>query len=147
HVAGARPRCERKELRLSRRLRAQALVEFAFAAPILLVMLLAMIDFGRAYYAGVVAEQAAREGARLGMGSSDNEQIPATACSTNPAPTPPCTPIEAQVRQALGLCTGCYNSVFLSPSNVTINVGGRDASGSTFGRYQGAGATATNATC
>jgi Flp pilus assembly protein TadG len=47
--------------------RAQALVEFALVMPIMLFVLLGLIDFGRAYVAGVALEGASREGARLAI--------------------------------------------------------------------------------
>src|SRR5579859_5318643 len=47
--------------------RAQALIEFTLVMPMMLCMLLGLIDFGRAYVAGVALEGASREGARLTM--------------------------------------------------------------------------------
>src|ERR1700687_3250520 len=44
---------------------AQALVEFALLLPVMLLLLLGLVDFGRAYVAGISLEGAAREGARL----------------------------------------------------------------------------------
>jgi Flp pilus assembly protein TadG len=44
---------------------AQALIEFALIAPIMLVMLLGMIDLGRAFVYGVTAQEGARQAARL----------------------------------------------------------------------------------
>ncbi len=44
--------------------RGEALVEFAILAPILILLLLAMVDFGRVFDAWVVSTNAAREGAR-----------------------------------------------------------------------------------
>jgi hypothetical protein len=45
----------------------QTLVEFALIAPILVVLLLALFDFGRAIYAFNAISNAAREGARLAI--------------------------------------------------------------------------------
>jgi Flp pilus assembly protein TadG len=47
--------------------RGSNLVEFAFIAPVLLLILLAILDFGRAVYAYSVVASAAREGARYGI--------------------------------------------------------------------------------
>ena len=127
------------------RARSQALVEFALTVPIRMGMLLGIIDFGRAFYGGVVAEQAAREGARLGAGSADNPGIPATSSGCTSGIN--CTPIETQVQNALGLCSGCYNTLFLAPADVTINIGGRDSSNATYGRYQGFSGNPSNAVC
>lgn len=44
----------------------QAMVEFAFVLPLLLLLILAMIEFGRVLNAQMVITQAAREGARVG---------------------------------------------------------------------------------
>jgi Flp pilus assembly protein TadG len=45
--------------------RAQALVEFAFVVPVLLVLTLGMIDLGRAFVFGVAVQNGAREAARV----------------------------------------------------------------------------------
>lgn len=56
-----------------RRSRAQALVEAALIFPLMLLLLLGLIDFGRAYYAGVALTAAAREGARLAIGPDQTD--------------------------------------------------------------------------
>ncbi|HEV7665305.1 MAG TPA: TadE/TadG family type IV pilus assembly protein [Chloroflexota bacterium] len=43
----------------------QAIIEFALIAPIMLIMLLGMIDLGRAFVYGVTAQEGARQAARL----------------------------------------------------------------------------------
>ncbi len=48
-----------------RRARGAALVEFAIALPVLLVILLGIIDLGRVFYAYEALANAAREGARV----------------------------------------------------------------------------------
>jgi Flp pilus assembly protein TadG len=45
--------------------RAQALVEFAFVVPVLLVLTLGMIDLGRAFVFGVAVQNGAREATRV----------------------------------------------------------------------------------
>jgi len=45
----------------------EALVEMALVLPILLVLSLGMLDFGRAFHAKSVLDQAAREGARVAV--------------------------------------------------------------------------------
>ena len=47
-------------------LRAQDLVEFALIFPVLMVLLLGMIDFGRIFHVLIAISNAAREGARIG---------------------------------------------------------------------------------
>ncbi len=51
---------------LYRNRRGQALVEFAFILPFLLVLVGGIVDFGLAFFVGQVIENAAREGARAG---------------------------------------------------------------------------------
>jgi hypothetical protein len=46
--------------------RGQSLVEFALVVPMLLVLLLGIVDFGRVFQAGIVTEAAARDGAEAG---------------------------------------------------------------------------------
>ncbi|NUQ56510.1 MAG: pilus assembly protein, partial [Dehalococcoidia bacterium] len=43
----------------------QALVEFALVLPVMLMMLFALVDFGRGFYTWLVVTNAAREGARV----------------------------------------------------------------------------------
>lgn len=65
----------------------QALVEFALVVPILLILVLGVIDFGRAWHAYQVITDAAREGARLAV------------VARTPSATP--TTVEGAVRDAL----------------------------------------------
>jgi len=46
--------------------RGQALIEFAFILPFLLIITGGIVDFGLAFFVGQVIENAAREGARAG---------------------------------------------------------------------------------
>jgi len=48
--------------------RAQSLVEFALVAPVLIILLLGAIDFGRVYFAHVSVTNAARNGADFAAG-------------------------------------------------------------------------------
>ena len=54
-------------LGLSRRRPGQSLVEFALILPVLLLIFMGIVDFGRAIYAYNSVSNAAREGARLGI--------------------------------------------------------------------------------
>ena len=45
--------------------RGQTLVEFALILPVMLLMLFALVDFGRAFYTWLLVTNAAREGARV----------------------------------------------------------------------------------
>jgi hypothetical protein len=70
-----------RQRRLSARSRGQALVEFAFVAPIFFLVLFSIIEFGRYVYNVQILNNAAREGARYAIvhGSTSN-------CPTGPMP-------------------------------------------------------------
>src|SRR5438105_9184732 len=53
-----------------RRQRSQSMVEFALVAPLLLLMLFGMVDFGRVIYAYITLNQAVNEGARVAIRDS-----------------------------------------------------------------------------
>ncbi|MCA1645252.1 MAG: pilus assembly protein [Chloroflexi bacterium] len=55
--------------------RAQALVEFAFVLPVLLLLTLGMIDLGRAFTFGVATQQGAREAARQASRLAVNSSV------------------------------------------------------------------------
>jgi Flp pilus assembly protein TadG len=67
----------------------QGLVEFALILPIFLLLIFALVDFGRAFFTWQVVTNAAREGARAaavqGNGAAVENAILASFC--NPAPT------------------------------------------------------------
>ncbi len=58
-----------------RRERGSNLIEFALIAPVLLLIILGILDFGRAIYAYSVVANAAREGARYGIIHHDPSDI------------------------------------------------------------------------
>ena len=53
----------------------QSLIEFALVLPILLLVLLGIMEFGRMIMAVNVLNQAAREGARIGAVTSDADSL------------------------------------------------------------------------
>ncbi|MDP2871772.1 MAG: pilus assembly protein [Bacillota bacterium] len=54
--------------------RGQAVVELALIIPVLLLLVLGVVEFGRLFNAYMTVQHAAREGARLGiLGATDNE--------------------------------------------------------------------------
>src|SRR5439155_18067519 len=57
-------------------------VEFALIVPILLLLVLGMIDFGRLWFTQVSLSQAAREGARLESLGSSNVYSGTTGAAT-----------------------------------------------------------------
>lgn len=79
--------------------RGQALVEFAVVLPVLVLLLLGLMEFGRILHALLTVQNAAREGARLGItGATDGE-------------------IEARVRQAAASLEGAND-----PARLTVEV-------------------------
>jgi len=55
--------------------RGQSLVEFALVAPIFLMLVFAIVDFGMGFHAWITVTNSAREGARLGAVQADATQI------------------------------------------------------------------------
>ena len=75
------------------RSRGQALVEFAFVAPIFFLLLFSLIDFGRYVYYVQILNNAAREGARYAIVHGSNSLQP-----TGPPDDPSGTAVAAVVR-------------------------------------------------
>jgi len=61
--------------RWSRRERGQTLVEFALILPIMLLLIFALVDFGRGFYTWLIVTNGAREGARVGATQQDYNAI------------------------------------------------------------------------
>lgn len=59
--------------------RGQALVETALVLPMFLILILGIVDFGRAYQQHITVSGAAREGARLGVTGVPANEITARA--------------------------------------------------------------------
>jgi Flp pilus assembly protein TadG len=55
--------------------RAQALVEFAFVLPIMLILTLGLFDLGRAFVLGISVQEGTRQAARLAAGASYDSTI------------------------------------------------------------------------
>jgi Flp pilus assembly protein TadG len=78
--------------------RGQALIEFAFILPFLLVIVGGIVDFGLAFFVGQVIENAAREGARAGAVARPTSfasplQFPLAANETCTVPCASASPI------------------------------------------------------
>lgn len=67
----------------------QSLVEFSMILPIFLILIFALVDFGRGFYTWQVVTNAAREGARAAAVQSDSAtvdaKIRAAYCSNYPS--------------------------------------------------------------
>ena len=59
--------------------RGQTLVEFALILPLLLLLLMGVLDFGRAIYANNTIQNAAREAVRIGIVNQNTSVIEAEA--------------------------------------------------------------------
>ena len=66
------------------RSRGQALVEFAFVAPIFFLLLFAILDFGRYVYYVQILNNAAREGARYAIVHGSGSFVPTGPGSDDP---------------------------------------------------------------
>lgn len=60
---------------LGRDEKGQSVVEFALVVPILLLLVLGIMEFGRAYSANLTLQNAAREGARLAVTGATDARI------------------------------------------------------------------------
>jgi hypothetical protein len=68
-----------------------SLVEFAMVLPLILVLLFAIVDFGRAFQSWITITNAAREGARVGTTGADETAI--------------CNRVKATVAVSGAVCT------------------------------------------
>ena len=83
--------------------RGQALVEFAMVMPIMLLLLFALVDFGRAFYSWLLITNAAREGARVAATQS------------------PLTDVETRIYEAASVLDAA--SITITTTNVQGNRG------------------------
>jgi Flp pilus assembly protein TadG len=84
-----RPRLIPRFSRLRETEAGQSLVEFTMILPVFLLMLFAMVDFGRGFYTWLVVTNAAREGARMAAVQNDaatvNGRIYDSFCTSYPS--------------------------------------------------------------
>lgn len=78
----------------------QALVEFTLILPIFLLLLFALVDFGRAFYSWLIVTNAAREGARVA------------------AVQEPYSAVQARIYESF--CESYPSSCSLDPAKLTI---------------------------
>ncbi len=113
--------------------RGQALVEMAIVLPILLLVLMGIIDFGRIYHGSLTVTAAAREAARqAALGANDDEirqtavaaatSLPAAALEVEISPTPgnryPGTAITVEVSCRMPILTPIMQGLLDSPFTV-----------------------------
>ena len=92
--------------RKARRSRAQALVEFAIAVPILMLLVAGVLELGRGYSYAVATSDAARDGARDVAGK--------TATTNGPGITAMCDVIKADLN-AVSSSISCATQVGHAP--------------------------------
>ena len=108
--------------RLPAEARGQALVEFAILLPVLMLMILGTIDFGRAFAFGVGTQQAAREAARYGSRLAVNQNVSDTTVlqrlidASNPA-LQGCSAVQTQ--QSCGGGTWTFTLAVTPPGSAT----------------------------
>ncbi len=112
-----------RSLLTTKRHQAQALVEFTFVLPVLMLLMLGMIDMGRAFTFGVATQQGAREAVRHGTRYSvDTSVVTETTIlqrlidSSSPA-LQGCQPIQTQ--QTCGGGTWTFTVAAIPPGSVT----------------------------
>ncbi len=113
----------------------QSLVEFTLILPVFLLMLFAMVDFGRGFYTWLIITNAAREGARVAAVQSDLATIQTRVydsfCTSYPAncsldPTKlSFSPTPQNVQGARGTAVVIdlsYNFQYVTPIGAILNL-------------------------
>jgi len=108
-----------------RRTRAQALVEAALIFPIMVLLLIGVADFGRAFYHHIVLATAVREGARVGSGGADDARIVAVVEAAAPPGLIKCCTItppfpRKDLRGQTISVTGTYEMTLITPGMSTL---------------------------
>ena len=107
----------------------QAMVEMALILPILLLLVFGMIDFGRVFNGYLVATAASREGARVAILSSGNDNSIETAVraasstldqtkltvTTTPATRVSGDPVTVSVTYNIDIITPLINTFLMNP--------------------------------
>ena len=119
--------------------RGAVLIEFAFALPLLLLLIVGMFDFGFAFQRYEVLTNAAREGARVavlpGYGNADIENRVSAYLAAGGVPGTPTTTIDHVLVTPCGTCA-TFSAVSVTVTmNYTFSLVSPIASifGSTFG--------------
>ena len=86
---------------MRRRSRGQALVEFALVFPIFLLLVIALVDVGRAVFAYNTVTNAAREGARLGIVNQDSTSIATRAIRQTQIAETAAPNVTVQIKKAI----------------------------------------------
>lgn len=131
--------------------RSQALVEFAIVAPLLLIFLFGIVDFGRAIYTYVTLNQAVNEGARVAIRDSPllptNSDVEAAVKThsvdvslANPCPNGPITSAVPPANQGWIYITEPNPPATVEPLSPTLE----DAPGGQRWAFSSGSCSATN---
>jgi Flp pilus assembly protein TadG len=130
------PSLRRNQRRRARGERGTSLVEFAMVAPLLVVLLFAIADFGRAFQTWITLTNAAREGARLGATGADAPSIRDRVRATAPGITLPDSNIpvtNAQGTTGTSVVVGVnYNLTLITPLGSLVALLGGSNFGNSF---------------
>lgn len=106
----------------------QSLVEFSLILPILLILLFAIVDFGRAFYTWNSLSQAAREGARVAAVQGTSTQIDSAVTAamgglttTSPTLTRTYTNVQAAKGETVTITLG-YQFEYVTPISPLLNL-------------------------
>ncbi|RZU66668.1 TadE-like protein [Microterricola gilva] len=128
-----------KRLRIRRDERGAAAIEFALILPILLVLVLGIVEFGRAYNVQISLSNAAREGARsmaihnsvtdaraaaIGAAPSIQPAIAASQITISPSSCASGGTVNVTIRYPLELLTGFFEDTFELTSVGVMRCGG-----------------------
>jgi Flp pilus assembly protein TadG len=106
----------------------QTLVEFSLILPIMLLLLFALVDFGRGFYTWLVLTNAAREGARVGAVQQPlaviTTKVKDTASGlTTTSPTLTITVTNPQGARGQSVTVDLsYNFQFVTPMGAIVNL-------------------------
>ncbi len=114
----------------------QGLVEFALILPVFLVLLFALVDFGRGYQAWIEVTNASREGARVGAVGGTAAEIEAraraAAASLNPGSLSVSSTNVGGTPGTSVVVTVRYNFALITPLSPLLGVLSGGAIGTTF---------------
>lgn len=122
---------------MRRRDRGAAAVEFALVLPVLLVLVLGIVEFGRAYYYQTTVSGAAREGVRVMALENDAAQATSTTqsnlaafgvtgagVSISPSTCTTGTDVTVTVTYPMGYITGFFGNTLTLTGKGTMRCGG-----------------------
>jgi Flp pilus assembly protein TadG len=116
--------------------RGQSLVEFALVIPVFLLLLFALVDFGRGFQAWIEVTNAAREGARVGAVHGTAGEIEtrarAAAASLNQSDLAIGSSGVGGTAGSSVIVTATYNFSLISPLAPMIGIVSGGAIGETF---------------